>query len=395
MWDATPVLTQPAARAEFLAFAADHRIGTAWIQVDAAQGGRLADRDHWQTLLADAHRTGLAVHALDGSPDYVLPARHGDALNIVNAVIAFNRESPADAHFDGVHFDNEPYLLPGWHDPARREQLMRGLLDLSAAAQRSISMAGGMQFGVDIPFWWQSSNAETGESIGVAEFNGQRKAASYHLLDLVDNVGIMDYRNVASGRDGLIAHATELLTYANGTKARVFVGVETSRGTTESYWFLTGVSRANFRRALTRSTVFDRRGFTIIDDGDRVAIGMRSTGSEADEQRLAAIARELDATPLTSAGRREHDSARRALAEDGEWRDLSPLPIVDGHAAAYGGWRASRVMLSKLTFAGRDNEVMTRELDSAEAAFRSHKSYAGMAVHHYDSYRLRFVNPRD
>jgi len=44
----------------------------------------------------------------------------------------------------------------------------------------------------------------------------------------VDNVGIMDYRNVAGGNDGIIAHARALLEYGNGPQAKVFVGVETS-----------------------------------------------------------------------------------------------------------------------------------------------------------------------
>jgi hypothetical protein len=47
-------------------------------------------------------------------------------------------------------------------------------------------------------------------------------------------------------------------------------------------------------------------------------------------------------------------------------------------------------MVPKLTFAGRSNEEMDRELRAAEAAFARHRSYLGIAVHHYDTYRARF-----
>ena len=38
----------------------------------------------------------------------------------------------------------------------------------------------------------------------------------------------MDYRNVAGGDDGIIAHARGLLEYGNRTAAKIFIGVETS-----------------------------------------------------------------------------------------------------------------------------------------------------------------------
>ena len=37
----------------------------------------------------------------------------------------------------------------------------------------------------------------------------------------------MDYRNRAEGSDGLIAHAEGLLSYAESSRATVFVGIET------------------------------------------------------------------------------------------------------------------------------------------------------------------------
>jgi hypothetical protein len=230
VWDSAPLLQDAAARQRFLEFCRMQAIDIAWIQVTQRSPGenRLQDENGWRELLAEAHRSGVKIHALDGDPAYVLRERHHVVLSLVDTIIRFNREAPADRRFDGIHLDNEPYLLPGWQLPVVRERLLGEYLELNARVQRAVRDEGGLEYGVDIPFWWQLPDAQTGGPIGDVTFEGARKAASFHILDLVDNVGIMDYRNVAAGTDGIIAHARTLLEYGNGTKAKVFVGVETS-----------------------------------------------------------------------------------------------------------------------------------------------------------------------
>lgn len=219
VWDPTALLQDVTARQHFLEFCRARNVNVAWIQTTRQVPGesRLQDEDGWRALLGDAHRAGLKIHALDGDPAYVLRERHHVVLGLVDTIIRFNRDAPADQRFDGIHLDNEPYLLAGWDLPVIREQVLTEYLELNARAQRAVTAEGGLEYGVDIPFW----------SMGDATFEGVRKPASFHILDLVDNVGIMDYRNLALGNDGIIAHARALLTYGNATKARVFVGVET------------------------------------------------------------------------------------------------------------------------------------------------------------------------
>ena len=61
-----------------------------------------------------------------------------EAIGKSNAVIEFNRESAPDQRFDGIHFDNEPYLLLGWEDRTRREQILREFLELNVECQRRV-----------------------------------------------------------------------------------------------------------------------------------------------------------------------------------------------------------------------------------------------------------------
>ena len=219
VWDPTTLLQDVTARQQFLDFCRARGIDTAWVQTTRQLPGesRLQDEDGWRALLGDAHRAGLKIHALDGDPTYVLRERHYVVLGLIDTIIRFNRSAPPGQHFDGFHLDNEPYLLAGWDLPVIREQALTEYLELNAKAQRAVAAEGGLEYGVDIPFW----------SMGDATFEGVRKPASFHILDLVDNAGIMDYRNVALGDDGIIAHARALLTYGNATKAKMFVGVET------------------------------------------------------------------------------------------------------------------------------------------------------------------------
>jgi hypothetical protein len=282
-WNSASILENASSRLRFVDFCVEKGVDMAWLQVTRRVPGepRLEHAEEWRELLEVAHARGVRIHALDGDPENVLPGRHDSVLALVDTIIRFNRDAAINQRFDGIHLDNEPYLLPGWRDPIERERLLASYLALNAAVQRAVRAAGGLAFGVDIPFWWQYRDDRTGRPIADVEYGGVRKAASFHILDIVDNVAVMDYRNAAGGDDGLIAHARGLLDYANGTGARVFVGVETS-----------------------------------------------------------------------PAERLEHP---------------------------------------KLTFDGRSNDQMERELAAAQATFANHQSYAGFAIQNYVSYFARFA----
>jgi hypothetical protein len=229
VWDSTALVQDAAARQDFLEFCRTGNIDIAWVQVARAIGGnRLLHESGWRSLLREAHLAGIKIHALDGDPEWVLRERHGLVLALVDTIIRFNRDAPVTERFDGIHLDNEPYLLPGWQLPDYRERLLADYLQLNATVQQLVRAEGGLEYGVDIPFWWNYRDEQTGGAIGDVTFAGTRKAASFHILDLVDNVGVMAYRNVAAGTDGIVAHAKDLLTYANGTNAKVLVAVETS-----------------------------------------------------------------------------------------------------------------------------------------------------------------------
>ena len=233
VWETQPLLRDAGERQTFFEFCKEFRITVVAMQIATRGSGASRQLDsaaEWKTLITEAHRRKMRVHALDGDPTFANVAQHETALSIVNAVVAYNASAVPAARFDGMHLDIEPYLLPEWKEPASREQKLAEYLDLNhQAALRA--RAAGLLYGVDIPFWWHTPDEVTGQPVGLVTFRGQRKLATEHLLDFVDNIGIMAYRNVAAGPDGIVTHALDTIRRAEkaGSRVRAFVGLETEK----------------------------------------------------------------------------------------------------------------------------------------------------------------------
>lgn len=414
LWDPDPQLMDLTRRQQFLDFCARENIGVVWMQVSTqpvepasqpASGARVLNQAaEWRSLIADAHARHIKIEALDGDPKYALKFFHHTPLAVVDAIIEFNAQVKKDERFDGIHFDNEPYLLKGWRDPVAREAILRDFLELNVEIQRRVRKRSDMEYGIDIPFWWQYTDARTGRPHGDVAFNGKRQAASYHVIELLDNIGVMNYRNFASGNDGLVAHGRDLLVFADKARhARVRMGVETSRSTPVDVWFVLGLAGRPDLDALGEGS--DEvgngrfRGYRLrtFDDGTHTHVGLelpdgeKSAEQETVRSAAAELARRVGASE-TAQVRDQIEQVRgrafRAFREDGEWMDLRPRPIpVAGTAEPYAGFIATHGMLPKLTFDGKTLGDMNRELEQAEAAFGRFKRYAGVAIHHYETYR--------
>lgn len=192
-------------------------------------GGRpLKNAARSRTFLQCAHARSLRIHALFGDPSHALSAKHDIVLASVDGIRAFNREGPADAHFDGVHLDIEPHGLPQWKkaDLAQKCDLLTQFVEVNhKAVSRAHAADPGLIYGVDIVFWLDKTTPE-GKSAYPVTFQGVAKDAAKHLLDCVDHVAIMSYRDTAEGKNGIIALVAKTIAYADTTKAKVFVGAK-------------------------------------------------------------------------------------------------------------------------------------------------------------------------
>jgi len=426
VWSTDELLARQDRSQELLDFCQRWRITQLWMQLpystvpreptpdvsaagEAAGGMRCVIRhtEQLRSLLREGHRRGIQVHALDGSPEYCLRPHHRVPLAVVDAVIAFNEESPKEARWDGVHFDNEPYLLIGWAERTRREQILREYLELNEQCQQRIRAHRPLVFGVDIPFWWQDADAETGHALAEVEYGGVRKPASYHCIDMLDNVGVMNYRDRADGADGLIAHGRDLLAYADTVgRAKVYMGVETFGDLPTEVWFAVGVPKDAFRVAilegrsdLASSSRLSGYRLQWFDDGRYVHIGLevprdRSVKKErAICKALEEIAGEfggfacaekgLDADAIGAYG-------RQAIMKDPSLAQYRGGPIRTFRTeTGLSVFSTTGIMLPKITFADNSFDEFQRQVSVAEGYFQRYESYGGLAIHFYKTFRAK------
>ena len=229
------MLDDAEARAEGLSFLVSHGITTAYLYADAFEGRNplVEEPEKYAAWIRDAHDRGMEVHALLGSAylrtwEYVLPAKRATALKMLADVLDYNAAQPPEGSFDGVNIDVEPYLLKEWK--ADRRAVAKQYLELSAAfMEMKRSKKSRIPISAAIPFWYD----------GIREFDwdGETKQLHQHVQDMYDFVAIMDYRDSAKGRDGIISHATDELEYAAEIGRGVVVGVETGESVPKKVTF--------------------------------------------------------------------------------------------------------------------------------------------------------------
>ena len=215
--------SREAAEAAF-AFLRSKRVDTIYLYADAFEGRNLiADQpQRYRAFITQAHARGFRVYALLGSAylrteRYILPGQRRTATAMLQRVLDYNAKAPPNARFDGANLDIEPHLLDEWND-ASRENLVRDFLDVSAAWMAMKKESGqALAIGPAMPFWFD----------GIAlQWRGRTRPASEHFADLYDYVALMDYRDHADGRDGIIAHAAKEMAYAGKIGKQVVIGLE-------------------------------------------------------------------------------------------------------------------------------------------------------------------------
>jgi len=215
LWGADDVV-DPAARAALFAFVAAKDV-----RVVFAEAESLLEEtpDELAGFIAEAHAACVEVELLFGRADWALPANHERPRELVRRSADFAAAHP-EARPAAVHFDVEPYTLAEWD--ADFAATARGWLDLMDGLA-VLAHDGGLELVADVPFWWDGSSR-------AVDWGGRTKLLSEHAADVTDRLVLMDYRDTASGSDGIIALGADELAYAAAHGSRVVLGVETICG---------------------------------------------------------------------------------------------------------------------------------------------------------------------
>jgi hypothetical protein len=327
LWETEKIIKNPEEQKTFLNFCKRQHITDLFVQIPyEAEKERKEWTISWDSagmrpLLSKLNQANIRVHALDGDPRFALKEWHGRSIALLEKIIQYNQSVSPKERFYGIRYDNEPYLLPNFSS-IHKESLLKEYLELTEKSQ-ALARQAGLTFGVDIPFWFDSIN-EFFEPMASVE----GRPMSEQIIDVVDNVGIMDYRTVAYGADGVIEHGTNELKYAAKKGKKVFIGLET-------VW-------------LPDETIYD--------------FGPKGSGSRLLIKTL--------------------DSKRIQITFIPEGRTIDPQGALILYQT-----RQAQVPSSKLTFdkkKPRDLETVMRHSEKELCRF---PSFHGFVIHSYESYR--------
>lgn len=232
VWDARLIMSEEG-RSHLLAFSRKRRIGVLYL---SAYDLRPPMDQHYRQFNRMAHRQGIQVHALAGDPRWGKPQYHRVPLEWLQGVRRMNLSASMEERFDGIHTDVEVYLLSkSWKE--HPEVLLGGYLDLNAKMAQAVKEGPlPMEFSVDIPFWFDDDSSYR------ILWNGQVKLPAQHVLDTVDAVTVMAYRNFAEGSDGTVHLVSLEMNYADRIGKKVTIGQETQENLYPAYVTFGGTS---------------------------------------------------------------------------------------------------------------------------------------------------------
>ena len=335
LWETDKIVTSPKEQQRLLAFCKSEGITDLFLQIPyEAKEEKGQWKILWNPLLirpliSQLHQAGVKIHALDGDPRFALRQWHGRVIATLESIIQYNRESPPQERFDGIRFDIEPYLLPSFGG-VQKEAILQQYLSLLAASQ-TLTRQADLALGVDIPFWFDARN-EFFEP--TAEVGG--RPMSKLIIDIVDNVGIMDYRTQAYGADGVIAQGTQELQYAAKQGKDVFLGLETVELPDETILAFSPASQRGSRILLERM------------EGTKV---------------------------------------RLYWIPDGQWERVQKDHLFSSPFVVLGQTQTTFVPSGKLTFANKDLQDLEEVMRQTESELRRFPSFSGFTIHSYESYR--------
>ncbi|ARK24413.1 hypothetical protein SporoP37_06840 [Sporosarcina sp. P37] len=192
--------------------------------------------DAYQHFIRQANEHTIEVHALDGAPHWTTDQK--SVQDFFRWIETYQSVSDETEQFAGIHLDIEPYILPDWNTDIQKT------ID---SYQQSIHLAAGeaallnLHFGIDIPFWFDTTFYTTSMGEGVL---------SEWLIDQSDSINVMAYRNKANGRNGIISLAQSEMDYASQAGKEARIAVETSKSFEGDYLSFFGKNNAYMDKQL-------------------------------------------------------------------------------------------------------------------------------------------------
>lgn len=144
---------------------------------------------------------GIRLQALGGDPGWI---------DDPGAAVAWQDAALSTGLFSGVHVDVEPWQRPDWNTD------QAGAIAGYLATYNRLQAATTLPLEADVPFWLWTLTAADGTPVDAA------------VLQRVDKVTMMSYRNTVSGADSITAIGARTLAAGTAAGKPVRLAVETN-----------------------------------------------------------------------------------------------------------------------------------------------------------------------
>ncbi len=233
VWD-SDIITNTSERSTLLSFASSRNINTLYIEsYGIITGNSTTDKNNLADLIRIAYDQCISIELLAGESEWYLPSNHSSAVNFAQKAVDFTRGLSIKPK--AIHLDVEPYGYSSGSLWDANNGTNRGAIlsdYISMLTKVKSTLGNTLLLNVDVPFWYDSASGLQGS--GAAYFSKQ-------IMDTVDIMTIMDYRDTAFGvkssgeiissknesSNGIYDLGYDEVAYANSIGKKVIIGVET------------------------------------------------------------------------------------------------------------------------------------------------------------------------
>ncbi|MED5018026.1 hypothetical protein P9847_12005 [Paenibacillus chibensis] len=205
IWEANEVLQNGQ---EILDFAKEKHLNWLYVRLDLQQ-----PYSAYTSFIKQASAAGIEVHAMGGHPIWALEENRAKMMKLVNYVKNYNRAVQGDERFHGIHLDIEPYVLPDWKTDSA-EVIAEWTSNVDAFV-RELKKDSSLEASMDLAVWLDKYKVP-GEDISLSKW----------MIDRMDHVSLMAFRDTAAGSNGIVSVSKEEIAFADELGKPLLISVE-------------------------------------------------------------------------------------------------------------------------------------------------------------------------
>lgn len=205
IWEAHEVVQNSR---EILDFAKEKNLNWLYVRLDLEQ-----PYSSYSSFVKEAAEAGIEVHAMGGHPIWALEENRPRMLRLVNYVKNYNRAVEGNERFHGIHLDIEPYVLPAWKEDSQ-QVISEWTANLDAFVTE-LKKDSNLEASMDMAVWLDKYKV-TGQDISLSKW----------MINRMDHVSLMAFRDSAEGSNGIIAVSREEIAFADELGKPLLISVE-------------------------------------------------------------------------------------------------------------------------------------------------------------------------